>query len=282
MAPEKVYALDDIKDILFKEKFPCSGLTELGSARFNFSEAAPFAGMAVHAGSLIREDLQDALAVSETDRFREEDPATELFIKGLPIQIIALDSRFEYDVNRPEDKAIPLTPDMAWGLEVWNRDLTASEKEFALIKYREFHCLMDIISDYLVSIAEKAYIFDMHSYCYQRDQSLPWYENGKPEINLGTEAINKEVFGQEICMLLEQFGQLSVEGRKIRAAENEVFRGGFLARKLCARHYNKLAVFAVEFKKIFMDEWSGEIYTPVINELKGQVSAVLSEFTGRY
>ena len=281
MALEKIYALDDIKEMLSKEKFPCSGLTELGSARFYFNEAVPFAGTAVHSGNLIREDLQDALAISEADRFREEDPATEQFIKGLPIQVIALDSRFEYDVNRPEDKAIPLTPDMAWGLEVWNRDLTAAEKEVTLNKYREFHSLMDIISDYLTSISEKAYIFDMHSYCYQRDQNLPWYENGKPEINLGTEAINKEVFGQEIRMLLEKFGQVSLEGRKIRAAENEVFRGGFLARKLCARHYNKLAVFAVEFKKIFMDEWSGEIYTPVINEIKDQISGVLSEFTGR-
>jgi N-formylglutamate deformylase len=281
MAPEKKYALDDIKEILYKEKFPCSGLTELGSARFNFSKAAPIAGTAVHAGSLIREELQDALAVSKADRFREEDPATELFMKGLPIQVIALDSRFEYDVNRSEEKAIPLTPDMAWGLKVWKRDLTAAEKEVTLNKYHEFHSLMEIISDYLTSIAGKAYIFDMHSYCYQRDERLPWYENGKPEINLGTEAINKEVFGQEICMLLEQFNQINVEGRKIRAAENEVFRGGYLARKLCARHYNKLAVFAVEFKKIFMDEWSGEIYTPVINELRNQISDILSEFTGR-
>jgi N-formylglutamate deformylase len=257
---------------------PCANSYASGAVP---SAANQFAGIAVHAGSRIREDLQDALAVSEADRFREEDPATEQFIKELPIRVISLDSRFEYDVNRPEEKAIPLTPDMAWGLKVWNRDLTFAEKEVALNKYREFHSLMEIISDYLVSISDKAYIFDMHSYCYQRDEHLPWYENGKPEINLGSDAINKEVFGQEIRMLLEEFGQISVEGRKIRAAENEVFRGGYLARKLCARHYNKLAVFAVEFKKIFMDEWSGEIYAPVINELKGQVSVILSEFAGR-
>jgi hypothetical protein len=281
MAPEKRYALEEVKEMLFKESFPCSGLTKLGSARFIFQEAAHFAGTAVHAGSRIREDLRDALAVSEADRFREEDPATEKFIKGLPLQVIALDSRFEYDLNRSEDKAIPLTPDMAWGLEVWNRELTAFEKEVTLNKYREFHGLMEIVSDYLAQSAGKAYIFDMHSYCYQRDERLAWYENSKPEINLGTEAINKGVFGQEIRMLLEKFGQISVEGRKIRAAENVVFRGGYLARKLCARHYNKLAVFAVEFKKIFMDEWSGEIYAPVINILQEQVSAVLSEFAGR-
>jgi hypothetical protein len=281
MDPEKTYALGDIKEMLFKERFPCSGLTELGSARFIFKEAAHYAGTAVHAGSRIREDLRDALAVSEADRFREEDPATEKFIMGLPLQVIALDSRFEYDLNRPEDKAIPLTPDMAWGLEVWNRELTASEKEVTLNKYREFHGLMEIISDYLTQSAGRAYIFDMHSYCYQRDERLPWYENSKPEINLGTEAINKDIFGQEIGMLLEKFGQISVEGRKIRAAENEVFRGGYLARKLCARHYNNLAVFAVEFKKIFMDEWSGEIYGPVIYELKEKISAVLAEFAGR-
>jgi hypothetical protein len=281
MAADKTYELIEIKELLLKEKFPCSGITKLGSARFVFKEAASIAGTAVHAGSQIREDLQDALAVGEADRYREEDPATEQFIEGLPIQVIALDSRFEYDVNRPEGKTIPLTPEMAWGLEVWNRDLTAAEKTVTLNKYREFHSLMEIISEYLVSTTEKAYIFDIHSYCYQRDQCLPWYENGKPEINLGTEAINREMFGEEIRMLLKRFNQISVGGRKIRAAENEVFRGGYLARKLCASHHNKLAVFAVEFKKIFMDEWSGEINLSILGELKDQVSAVLADFAGR-
>ena len=65
-------------------------------------------------------------------------------------------------------------------------------------------------------------------------------------------------------------------------AENEVFKGGYLARKLCARHYDHLAVFAIEFKKIFMDEWSGEFYPSVFGELLEQFSQLLAAFMKRY
>ena len=278
------YTLDEIKEKLQQEALPFSGTTELGSAHFIFREPASYAGIAIHAGSRIRENLKDKLHARPKDRYREEDPGTDQFIEKLPIQVVALDSRFEYDVNRSEEKAIPLTPEMAWGLTVWNSPLTAAEIAASLDKYREFHLLMDLVSAYLVKQAGgkggsgRAYIFDLHSYCYQREQKEPWYVNAKPVINLGTEPINEAVFRDSIDDFLLKLRDIRAEGRAITVAENEVFKGGYLARRLSALHQDQLAVFPIEFKKIFMDEWSGEFNMPVYKELVEQFSTAVAHF----
>jgi hypothetical protein len=278
------YTLEEIKEKLQQEALPFTGITELGSARFTFKEPAGYAGTAIHSGSRIRDDLKDKLEVSAGDRYREEDPGTDRLIEKMPIQVVALDSRFEYDVNRSAEKAIPLTPEMAWGLTVWNSSLTEEEISISLAKYREFHLLMDLVSAYLVKQvggkggSGRAYIFDLHSYCYQRERREPWYENPKPVINLGTEAINEAVFRESINDLLLKLKKIRAEGRMITVAENEVFRGGFLARRLSALHHDNLAVFAIEFKKIFMDEWSGEFNLPVFEELLEQFGDVVANF----
>ncbi len=280
----KHYTIDEIKEKLQQEELPFTGITELGSARFSFKEPAGYAGTAIHSGSRIRADLINKLSVSSEDRYREEDPGTERFIEKLPIQIVALDSRFEYDINRSEDKAIPLTPEMAWGLTVWNSSLTAEDIATSLAKYREFHQLMDLVSANLVGQAGgkggggRACIFDLHSYCYQREKREPWYENPKPVINLGTEAINDAVFRDLIDDFLLKLRNIRAEGRKVTVAENEVFKGGYLARRLSALHHDNLAVFAIEFKKIFMDEWTGEFILPVYEELVEQFGDLVADF----
>lgn len=278
MDSEQRYSLQDIEHRLKNNDFPFEGITELGSAEFKFIESAFYAGTAIHAGNRIRNELQDIVAVSPADQLREEDPGTEKFIKNFPIQIIALDSRFEYDLNRSSDRAVYLTPDMAWGLTVWNRPLIEGEINISLAKHEEFHQLMDIVTDFLIRRNNHAFIFDVHSYCYQREERLPWFVDKKPVINLGTEAINQNIFSESIKNFLNHLSQISVDRRLISVAENEVFKGGYLARRLCARNHDQLAVFAIEFKKIFMDEWSGEFFPVILNDLVEKFSRAVSMF----
>ena len=277
MNSEQKYSLQEIEQRLKNNDLPLKGITELDSAEFKFLKPAFYAGTAIHAGNRIRNELRDAVAVDPADQYREEDPGTEKFIQDFPIQIIALDSRFEYDLNRPSDQAVYLTPDMAWGLTIWNRPLTEEEISISLAKHREFHQLMDIVADFLIQQNRRAFIFDVHSYCYQREERLPWYVDNKPVINLGTEAINQNVFGESIKKFINHLNQISVDGRPISVAENDVFKGGYLARRLCARNHDRLAVFAIEFKKIFMDEWSGEFYPNIFNNLLAKFSLAVSK-----
>lgn len=278
MDSEQKYSLEAIEYNLKNNKLPFSGVTELGSTQFKFIEPSFYAGTAIHAGNRIRDELRDVVAVSPADQYREEDPGTEKFIRDFPIQIIAQDSRFEYDLNRPSERAVYLTPDMAWGLSVWNRPLTEEEINVSLSKHQEFHQLMDIVTDFLVQQNDQAFIFDLHSYCYQREERLPWYVDKKPVINLGTEAINQIVFGDSIKKIINLLSKISVNGRLISVAENEVFKGGYLARRLCARNHDQLVVFAIEFKKIFMDELSGEFYPAIFDDLVKKFSNTVSKF----
>jgi len=278
MDSEQKYSLQEIEKNLKNNNFPFSVITELGSAQFKFLQPAFYAGTAIHAGNRIREDLQDVVEVSLADRYREEDPGTEEFIKDFPIQIVARDSRFEYDINRASDRAVYLTPDMAWRLNVWKRPLTQDEINISLAKHDEFHRLMDIVVDYLLQQNKNAIIFDSHSYCYQREERLPWYVDKKPVINLGTESINQPVFGTMIKIFLDHLEKISINGRSISVAENEIFKGGYLAKRFCTQHHDRLVVFAIEFKKIFMDEWSGEFYQPIFEELVDKFSLTVKNF----
>jgi len=275
MNSEQIYTLSEIKSRIERYDFPFSGITELGSAYFEFRKPSFYAGVALHAGHRVRDEILDAMEVKLEDRYREEDPHTERFIMDSPIQIIARDSRFEYDLNRERARAVYEEP--VWGLNVLKRPLTPEEKEGSLSKYDEFHNLMDIATAYLFQQNQYGVIFDCHSYNYQREEKLPWHQDKKPVINVGTGPVNRLIFGHIIDDFLNRLGEISIDGHFIYAGENIVFKGGYLSRRLSKEHNNKLLVLAIEFKKIFMDEWSGQVYEDILEDLAEQFSQVCRE-----
>ena len=75
--------------------------------------------VALHDGYEVRPEVAALLAVTETDRWREEDPFTATWTEIGNIRIVAKRSRFEVDLNRPKEKAVYLKPEEAWGLCVF-------------------------------------------------------------------------------------------------------------------------------------------------------------------
>ncbi|MBN1478807.1 N-formylglutamate amidohydrolase [candidate division KSB1 bacterium] len=267
MDSETPLSLLELRQRLFNNQLPVVGITPLGSSRFYISQPAFYAGVAIHAGNRVRPDIQDALAVTPHDRYREEDPYTDSFIQDFPIQIICRDSRFEYDVNRELERGIYDEHKKTWGLTVWQRPLTEKERQLSLAKHQEFHDLMDIITSYLLRQNRYAIIFDMHSYCYQRTARLPWYQDAKPEVNLGTKAVNQQLFAPVIEKFMRDLATTQIDSRRIRVLQNDVFFGGYLSRRLSAKFFDNVLVLALEFKKIFMDEWSGQLYPAILAAL---------------
>ena len=76
----KKYSLEEIKQSPKSGGFPVSGIIPPGSAEFCFLEPATYLGVALHSGSRVRSGLDRAMNVSQEDRFREEDPYTDLFL----------------------------------------------------------------------------------------------------------------------------------------------------------------------------------------------------------
>ena len=80
---------------------------------------SPIVAAAVHDGHELRAEVAKLMALGDSERKREEDPYTGGWTAVAPTRIIGLNSRFEVDLNRPREKAVYLTPEDAWGLDVW-------------------------------------------------------------------------------------------------------------------------------------------------------------------
>ena len=50
-------------------------------------------------------------------------------------------------------------------------------------------------------------------------------------------------------------------------AENEIFFGVFLTRCVSRTYYNQILVLALEYKKIFIDELTGQLYKEILDQL---------------
>ena len=272
-----VYTLPEIRNSLRQGKLPLSGVTELGSTEFHILEPAHYAGVVMHAGHRVRPEILKILAVRKEDRLREEDPLMERFISGFPIQVIARDSRFEYDVNWEAEKAIYEYGQKKWGLQVWKREPSADMRDRSLLKFHEFHALIDLVTEFMLRQNRYALVFDVHSFCYQREAKQSWFKDKKPDVNLGTRAVNRELFAPLIDRLMKCLGRTRIDGHLLRVAENELFPGGYLSRKLSRDHYDKVLVLALEYKKLFMNELSGELYKDLLEELIRSFTCIVKD-----
>ena len=225
-------------------------------------EPTPVLALAVHAGHEIRDELVLRMAVSEDLRLYEEDPLTDRFARKFPIAAWATASRFEVDLNREEEKAVYMTPDMAWGIHVWNDPPTPEMKKRSLDRWHEGQRFVDGLVDRAVEQFGYCILLDFHSYNYQRDKEVPdWWAEEKPAINLGTREAHPR-FRKVLDAILEAFGRIEWDGRPVTVRENFPFKGGYVHRRQQARHPDRVLVPSIEMKKIFMNEREGGFLEP--------------------
>lgn len=271
MSARLSYTLEEIDDRLQKESLPMEGITALGSATFSFRVPSQTLGIALHAGSRVRPGLHGVIGITPGERSREEDLFTDRFVKDFPLVITGMDSRFEYDLNREEEQCIYPSDREKWGLRVWKRPLTEEERRETHAKYREFHHLLDITIAYIIRKYGSALLYDIHSFCYQRNGAVQWWKDSKPEINLGTRNIDRGYFAPQVEAFIQGVSGILLEGHQLRVGENEVFPGGYLTRKYGATHPRDVLVLAVEYKKIFMDEINGTLFPEHLEVLKSNL-----------
>ncbi len=221
-------------------------------------DGGPVLAVALHAGHEVRPEVARFMALSEDDRLREEDPATDRFAQAAPSRVIVRRSRFEVDLNRPRERCVYSGPADAWGLHVWRAEpppqVTRSARRLHTIFYRR---LRDVL-DRIVERHGGFVLLDLHSYNHRRGgpSAPPDDPTANPDVNVGTSNLDRDhwypVFDAFASALSEALGPAT----DIR--ENVKFRGGFLSRWVNERYLTGCAL-AIEFKKTYMDEWSGEI-----------------------
>ncbi len=218
-----------------------------------------FVCTAIHNGHRLRPGLLENCALEDLQRLREEDPWTADVVENMPITLVANDSRYEYDLNRPPETSVY---EEAWGQAVWNKPLSDAEKTISVAKHDTFYTVLGALYEKLESLHPHVLVYDIHSYNCKRPGM-----GDVPLFNIGTEQLDTQRWQATIDQWVEQLGGIQLPGVEVRAAINEVFYGrGYQATFVGKRCRNTL-VLPTELKKAFMDELSGEPLPDVLEVL---------------
>jgi N-formylglutamate amidohydrolase len=227
---------------------------------------------AIHDGHLARLEVATQFALQEDERLREEDPFTASWVDVAPVRIVATRSRFELDLNRPREKAVYRLPEDAWGLTVWK----GGPPSDALVKrslsyYDAFYA--DVYG--LLKEVEREHgrfvVLDLHTYNHRRDgpraAPAPALEN--PEVNIGTGTLaDRAPWAPLIDRFIKDLRGFDYQGRSLDVRENVKFKGGQFGRWVHQMFPRSGCALSVEFKKFFMDEWSGQPDTVQIEAIR--------------
>jgi len=240
------------------------------------TSSVPIVATSIHAGHDLRPAVASRTALDDATRFREEDPFTDYLTSVGGSTVVAHRSRFEVDLNRPRDAAVYRTPEDAWHLDLWREALSAEEIEQSRDLYDDFYAEFGRRLDTLADRGPFV-VLDLHSYNHRRDGAdLPAAPDAmNPEVNVGTGALDRRRWGGLLDRFVESLAAEKARGRRLDVRENVRFRGGELCRWVNRRYEERGCALAIEFKKVFMDEWTGEPDENHLEELRGALAAVV-------
>ena len=223
--------------------------------------SAPLVATAIHDGHTVRREIETLLAVSESDRLHEEDPNTSFWTTAAPTRIVGLRSRFEFDLNRPRDKAVYVSPDDAWGLNIWHDTPSEEIVSASLVQYDAFYQHVHTTLSNLVSRFGRVLVLDLHSYNYKREgeDGPPADPKDNPELNIGTGTMDRGRWAATVDRFISELSQFDYEGRSLDVRENIKFRGGHFPEWIHTTFPESVCCLSVEVKKFFMDEWTAEV-----------------------
>jgi uncharacterized protein (TIGR02421 family) len=239
---------------------PFDGLLTGSGCYVKIDEYLPVVCTAIHAGSNMRPELAKQCELSTDDRYFEEDPHTDAMIVSQPITLIGMDSRFEYDLNRP--KALSTYYKSAWSKKVWKKALSDTQRKISHHKHEKFYLLYEALISKLESKFRHVIVFDMHSYNYQR------INISSPVFNIGSTQIDMERWGEVVNRFASELKKISVPNLTTDAEVDAVFEGrGYLIAHTNA-HFDRTLVLPTEVKKVFMDETTGELFPIVLESIQ--------------
>ncbi|HPR17749.1 MAG TPA: N-formylglutamate amidohydrolase [Candidatus Cloacimonadota bacterium] len=245
-------------------------------AKFEFDFGCPIVCTAIHNGHEVSDAVERNLAISETRRLYEEDPFTERFAAICSNQIIAVTSRFEVDLNRSVDKCIYLQPADAWGLQT--RLSPPSDEVMETSRKHYFH-FYEEVRDHFRKMEDtfgRFFVWDIHSYNHHRlGPDAPFDDpQQNPDVMLGLS--NMPARWYPLVEKVERiFTEADYFGKSLFATTKCRFPGGNFSRWIHHNFPDSACCIAIEFKKIWMDEWTGQVFP----EKQERLSQILAKAT---
>ena len=240
---------------------------------FTGDPTSPVLAIALHAGHVVSPELSSRMKLDEAARLREEDPFTDKIAEAAAFRINVFRSRFEVDLNRPREDAVYRAPEACWGLDVWGDGLPAPLVDRSLAIHDDFYADLGGHLDHLAT-SGPFIVFDVHSYNHRRESkdAPPSPPAGHPDLNVGTRWV-KPQWRPVLDVVETAFREVEVAGHLLDVREDVVFRGGYLPRWVAERYPDTGCAIALEFKKTFMDEWTGAVDREHLQALAGGLEA---------
>lgn len=221
----------------------------------------PIIATAIHDGHGLRPEVAAAMSLGDQERLREEDPFTGQAIVDVPTHVIVHRSRFEFDLNRGPTEAVYETAEQSWGLEVWRGELPVGLVDRSLAIHAAYYRMLAGLLDDVAAEHDRFVLLDVHSYNHRRDgpDDEATSKEAAPDINIGTFSMPREQWAFLLDPLMEAMAGFDFNGRRLDVRENVAFQGrGEQTRFVHERYPGRGCAIALEFKKFFMDEWSGQ------------------------
>ncbi len=220
---------------------------------------SPVAWAAIHDGHDLRPEVAALVRLDSAERLREEDPFTARWTEGASTRLIGTRSRFEIDLNRPPEGAVYRVPDDAWGLDVWTDSISDEVVERSRAIHTAFYADARRLLTRLVERFGRFVVLDLHSYNHRRaGPDAPSADPvGNPEVNVGTGTMDRGRWAPVVDRVLDDLRTSRALGRPLDVRENVKFRGGYFSQWVHDTFPDTGCAIAIEFKKFFMDEWTG-------------------------
>lgn len=251
------------------------GHGNFGGFAYAVDPSAPYMATAIHAGNKVREALLPLMKISPEERFFEEDPATDTMIQGAASAVWGLDSRSEYDLNRPSTEALPLTPEQFWAAQVYLEQPSQEMNRESLAKYHQFYEFMGSWVTSTLATFGVCLVYDVHAYNITRQ--IQKGISSPPVFNLGTASIDRRRWAASVDDWLARLKEIEIPGVQTTVAENCVFQGkGELCRRL-TQWDPQILVLPTEISKVYMDEKKGVVHSKAVEALKKKLGGAMRE-----
>jgi predicted N-formylglutamate amidohydrolase len=187
-------------------------------------------------------------------------------------------SRFAIDLNRDRDVAMYLKPEQAWGIQVFSQPPTRDMVRQAMCIHDHYYAALRAFLHQVEEQFGSFVVLDIHSYNHRRDgANAPATRNElMPQVNIGTFSMDRRRWAHVVDPLIETLRAFEFRGQPMDVRENVAFQGRGEQTRFIHRAFPATGcAIAIEFKKFFMDEWTGEVDAEALDAIRTMIRSSL-------
>ncbi|WP_299786845.1 flavohemoglobin expression-modulating QEGLA motif protein [uncultured Shewanella sp.] len=262
----QVYDLDEVLNLIErKELFSCR---LAGSGCYiKIEEYLPVVCTAIHAGHELRPDLLKSCQLSDEERHLQESGYTDELISSQPVTLVCMDSRLEYDLNRP--RALSTSYRLASKRKLWDKAHSAKQRALSHRKHQDFFTVYQALIAKLEGLFGMVIVFDIKAYNTQEYLQAPLFNIDATQIEMPRwqAVINK--FHKELDLI-------SIPNMASNTAIDLIDSGmNYLTTHTNAK-FDRTLVLPTQIRKVYVDVETGNLYPQVLDALKLGLKQALS------